>query len=560
MRVPLLLFLFGLLLRLLFWQATTDRDHVFATAFVGDAPIWQAQAADLARAAQDGKPPSLGELQLPLRPPGMTWLVASLWDGAAATAWRLRLLFVFLGAAIAPLLWLLLSRSFARPVATFAATICAASTSLMLLGSGPHNELPYLLLFLVSMFDYERLRRAAGAWPLLRWSVLQALLCLLRTEHLLTFVGLLALALRRQPARVRAAAIALAAFGATLLPWQVAAWRQIDHYNRHVGQPLPPPGTPLPARYLQWDDAALARVRELPACQQTAVFCFVGDTIRTRGGTRVTTDDLRVVEEAYGWWPRPLPRGGLALYGPLNFFLGNAKESDSGFSTTPLLRPPQLLGGPERYPPGMVLPQQLALSYPPHLRAVIDGYALGLAELTADVPAALLRIGKKLVHGWQGAATGLGGYNLPNGLSGTRRPVDFVVAEHLGASLWRLLIGALTLAGLLLLARHPAGGPWLCWAITKVIPIAAFFGYARQGALVVPVVALAAALAWDRWLRPRCTPRAWQRIGLALGTGLLLVETVRVFATEGITIEERPIAAATAEPPATHHVRCRIGY
>ncbi|MBL8897994.1 MAG: hypothetical protein JNM84_10225, partial [Planctomycetes bacterium] len=88
MARALLLFLLALLPRLLFWQATEDRDLAWSLCFVGDAPVWQDQAGALA-ASESSRDENLArELSLPLRPPAMTWVVSALWDGRADGAWK----------------------------------------------------------------------------------------------------------------------------------------------------------------------------------------------------------------------------------------------------------------------------------------------------------------------------------------------------------------------------------------------------------------------------------------------------------------------------------------
>ena len=65
----LLLFLLALGLRLLFWQATPDSAAPYPGYYKGDAPSWLAYAGAL----RDSK---LFELGLPLRPPGVGYLLA----------------------------------------------------------------------------------------------------------------------------------------------------------------------------------------------------------------------------------------------------------------------------------------------------------------------------------------------------------------------------------------------------------------------------------------------------------------------------------------------------
>lgn len=546
-RIPVLLFAVGLLLRLLFWHATADRELPWALAFQGDAPVWQQQAEALAMAAATGQPPQLEELRLPLRPPGMTWLVAALWDGAPVTAWRLRLLFACLGALVAPLVFLLL-RPLGRTTAVLAGGFCAIATNLMLLGSGPHNELPYLLLFLLTLFPQQRLAAGHAPWSAAGFGVLHGLACLLRAEHLLTFAAmLLCLRLQRAPAIRRHAAIACGTLLLTLLPWQWHCSQLIAEYNRS-GTALPPPGIPLPPAFLRWDEAALARVRELPVFQQVPVFRFVDDTVRVRGGAAVTSADLDIVREAYDCWPEPLRTPLLSLYGGLNFFLANTPEADGGFSSKALDRTPPLRGGDHRYPPGLrsVLPRdgRLSLSYPPHLDLVLHGYRRGWQEVVADPFGALLRCGRKLAHAGAGLASGIGGYNAPFGLSGTRRPVDFVTADGAFAWLVRLALLACAGAGLWRVRGNPATAPWLWFLLSKLLVVVVFFGYARQGALGIPVLALGIGAALAPWLEARWRPTTLTRLVIAIASVALALEVGRWATSPSIAVDGQVVTGS----------------
>lgn len=504
------LFALGLAAQLLFRLAGPDGGDGWQIGFQGDAPVWQ----DLARKLAAGTPDV--ELQLPWRPPGMQWLVAALWNGDPAGAWLPRLLTAACAASIAPLLWLWLRRKVAARTALLAAGLCAFASNVLLLGSGLHAETVYLPAVLGLLLVQDRLLGAqplvwALAWSLL-WGAGHGVLCLLRAEHALSLLAL-AMVARLGGAAWRPLLLGALASAAVLVPWQLHANALVADFNQ--GEPTLPP-SPLP-----WDQDAIARLRTLPAFQQGPVAQFVAETMRTRGASRVGKADLDVVREAYDCWPEPLPTAFVALYGGLNFYLANSPEAAGGFSRAALDRPPPLHGGEARFPRGLrqVLPRggQFSFSYPPHLDAIVHGTTRGFAELTADPLAAAGRIATKLWYAAQGATFGLGGYALPIGLSGERRQVDLVTATGPWAASWRLLLLATAALGLWSLASTRSLWPLAAFAVTKVLVVAGWFGYARQGALCLPLVALGLAAALERLpAAARVQTRHWLLTALAL--------------------------------------------
>ncbi len=513
----LVLFALGLFLRVAFWLATPDHTGLHAIAYQGDAPVWQRYAAG---------PGDDVEWALPFRPPGMAWLADLLTDGNDATAWWPRLCMVLLGALVAPLVYLGVRRGFSERPALIAGGLCACSSGLMLLGNGLHSEIPYLLLFLVSIFDFERMQNHSSAGvagvAAVRWALLQTTACLFRADHLLFVVLSLAwLRMRRRPCWLQHGTIVTATMIVALLPWQWHANHQVARANAEGFPGRTPPTLPWPGS-LPWNDDAMAAVAAMPAFARAATFGFVDATMRVRGAQRVTATDLRVLEEAYGYRPEPLTTPLLALYGPLNFFCANSDESTGGFSRTPLERRPPLHGGLDRYPRGLVLPNDLAFDYPPHLEAINHGYRLGLQWIAAHPQRAAELLVAKLAISWRGAATGFSGYALPMGLSGVREPVDLVVAEGPIATAWRVVLLLLALLGLWYARQQAAATPWLLWLLGKGITVALFFGYARLGALCVPSLAVLWTLVLDRWVCDRLSP-IWRRrlwfgcVVLALG-------------------------------------------
>lgn len=541
MRPALLLFVVALLMRCLFWVATPDREWTHAVACQGDAALWQQLAREQATPLPPGAQADL-QLRLPLRPPAMHWLVSSLWNGDAATAWRMRLLFVLLAALHAPLLYLALRREFAPRIACIAGAGAAVATNLMLIGSGLHVETPYLLVVLLTFLDWPEVRRGAHPLVAVRWGLLHGVATLLRAEHPLLLLLLLLLQWR-QGRRLLPLRWPLLGFAIAVLPWQVQAMRLVHRFND-----VPRPELPA-ARTLPWEPAALDAVRALPAFQQLPVWQFVDDTVRCRGGTRVQRSDLQVVVEAYGCWPEPLHQAFVALYGPLNFFLANSPESDGGFTNAPLQRRPPLLGGPERYPPGLlqVLPLQgqLTPDYPPHLQALNHGYGLGWEWIAAHPAAALRLVLHKLQFFWQGAASGIGGYGLPMGLSGPRRRVDLVTAEGAIAAGWRLLVLLAAGIGLWRGRRHAALPGWLLPLLTGVVANVLFFGYARLGALSLPSLLLLLALAADGVVA-RLPARTARRVGTGLLIAVLATEALRALSIGAPRLDGRDIG--TGQP------------
>jgi hypothetical protein len=559
----------ALALRVLFWLATPGADWPHSAFFKGDAVVWLQHALALER----GRP---FELDLPLRPPGAAWLIALLWDGRRESIESLRVAWAVQGALIPALMFVALRRAFSPVVAWLAAAAAAASTGLMLLSTTLDNETPYLLLVVLSLLWFEPLRAQPSALRLAAWSVLNGVACLFRVEHVLFYGLVLALLLlswsragaqrlaSRAASGLVAAALSLACFAGPLLPWHVRAWKAVQRYNT---QPPPEEGMAAVHRYtaqlgrVAWDAAARERRERLPAFTRETAAAFIAGTVVHRGARRVADADFAILDEAFGYQPRPMARFPfVAAYGPLNFALANGPRASGGFSRERLREAPRLEGGAQRYPPVLVQglpPEDLSFTYPPHLRLYNDGYAIGLRWL-GDDPAAFARLAaRKLTFFWDGAAMGFTGYNLPLGLSGVRRAVDFVVPEGGTIALaWRLLLLAFAAAGLVAGGRRTALHPWLIFLLTKLMVTVAFFGYARQGALAAPVVFLLAALAVERWVLRGPLGGAVRKahvLGAALLAAAVALEYNRWVAPPQVLIDGTVVTSAADPVPLDVH-------
>lgn len=563
--LALAIFSASLVSRLFFWRATPDRGMAWTAYFQGDAPLW----LDYARAIELGRPFELG---LPIHPPGAAWLVALLWNGVPSGIPPLRFAWVALGALVPLLVFLAAARSFSLRVAAVAGVWSAVSTGLLVLSTSVNNETPYLVLVAGSLWFFEDLRERPSTGRLALWSVANAVACLFRVEHLLFY--LLALVFfgfrwARVDGRraLRLAAASAFFFALPLVPWHATAWRAIARFNEET-RPLTPveeravAGVEEATRGIAWTPDAARMRDEMPGFARRTAAAFVLATAAHRGSRAIGVPEFRVLEQAFGYVPEPLSRHPfVSSYGPLNFALANNAGSDGGFDRSLLERPPPLEGGAASYPRPLVQglpPAELSFVYPPHLQLVNEGYSVGWRWIR-NHPGAFARLaGRKLAIFWEGAASGVTGYNLPMGLSGTRRSVDLVTAEGGAATAWRVAALAFGIAGLFAALGRAAAVPWLLFFASKVAVTVLFFGYARHGATVIPVLALAGGLAAERWVflrAPRLTDRAIARGAVALLVLAVTLEAARFLSKPDVRVDGLAIGAAGPSSPADHRSR-----
>jgi hypothetical protein len=514
-KVGLGLFLLALALRLFFWQATPDASWPHSAYYKGDAPIWLAYASAL----QQDQP---FELDLPLRPPGNAFLIASLWNGENLGVASLKLLWCLLGASTVLLLYGAVLRGFGSVTALVTGLFAALSTALMVLSTSLNNEAPYLLLVAATLYLWPQVRERSTAGPLFLWGGIHALACLVRVEHALYFALLLlwqvvarwreaeAPTTQRIGGVLKSLAPTVAAFALLLVPWHVRAWSACRDFNRV--EPEVNAATEGMFQRLEqalagvrWGEDARAELQKIPATSRRTMGHFVAATMVVRGGNEVTVESLQVIDEAFGRRPEPISEFPfVALYGGLNFYLANNPHAPAGFGRGFLDQPPPFAGGRSRYPAMLVAglpPPDLALTYPPHLEAVNHGYSKGLAWIVQEPGAFLALAGRKLSVFWSGASLGLGGYGLPLGMEGLRRRVDLVVPDGNAVVVaWRLACLGIVVLGFWV-GRRRCGElvPWIALLCSKLVVTVAFFGYARQGASVVPVVGLCLALVLGRF-------------------------------------------------------------
>ena len=356
-RLPLLLLLLALTVRVVAWRATPDAAWPYSALYKGDALVFLEQAREL----QHGRAPELG---LPIHPPGTARLLALAWSGESAGFPRVRLLWVLLGALSAPLLYLAAAPTLGPRVAAVAAGALATLHGSVVLALSPGSEAPASLLVLAALALAPRVR---GRLDLPGWALFGLLLglaCLFRVELALAVALLLAwLAWRaRRPGPPLAA---IAGLALALLPWHLQAWSALARVN---GEAPPGPALP-PGMRAGWSPEAAAWRDRLPGFARTTAAAFVEATVRHRGRARVEAADAGLLDQAFGSTPQPLPRWPfVSLYGPLNFALANRPGGDGGFSPGLLDEKPPLRPSASAYPPALVSglpPPQLALTYPP---------------------------------------------------------------------------------------------------------------------------------------------------------------------------------------------------
>ena len=133
--------------------------------------------------------------------------------------------------------------------------------------------------------------------------------------------------------------------------------------------------------------------------------------------------------------------------------------------------------------------------------------------------------------------------------------MDLVVPQGPLAAAWSLLVLGGCVAGVVAGRHRPALAPWLAFLASKVATTVLFFGYARQGALVTPVVALLLALAAARWVRPLAARWTGGRLPLVIALVLALpvaVEAVRWLREPQVTIDGQAAGPVDPFPPDEH--------
>jgi hypothetical protein len=103
------------------------------------------------------------------------------------------------------------------------------------------------------------------------------------------------------------------------------------------------------------------------------------------------------------------------------------------------------------------------------------------------------------------------------------------------------------LTGIVLAGRRAALVPWLLLLATRLAVTLLFFGYARQGAMAIPIVAILLALAVERVLHVRPSRLAFA----VLAVGVTL-EAARFVSKPQARLDGARIGRSDPHPPDEH--------
>jgi hypothetical protein len=464
--------------RLAFLRSNQDWTWPYTIFYEGDSETF----FDYARALLNGR---LYDNGIPFHPPGFAWVLAAVHALVGAGAGTARVPYVAVKVVIAligslpvGLIYLLAKPYLGRAAALLTSLLCAWSFGLFVIGVAPVTEGTYLTVLLLALLLWSRrFEHPLAAPDALPGGWRSAL-------GLGLILGFLALV------RAEGVLIALLLVGTGLLG--------LRGFFREPAWP----------RLRPWALVALGWMLAVAPW-----------TIRNAVHLSAMNERLA------GRLAEPLPRlVPLTIYGPVNLALANNPRADGTFSRAFLASKAQS---------GV-----LDLTDPQHLEFVLHGGRVAwswIREHPGDFGWLVLRKQRLFFSAW---TLGWTQWDWPGGLNGVRRPVDVFTPES-GAG-WGLGL-PLAVLGLICCLATP-GGPrrWsllvLLLTLAGMITTALFFGYVRQGLLLLPfwLTLTAAALVWivERlrkltsgftFLPTDPSPRALQILG-GLAAVLLLLE------------------------------------
>lgn len=462
-RRALMLGAFAVALRWLFLAGDPYRKLFFSPWYDGDT----SRFLQWARAIVTGATYDSG---LPFHPPLMAGVLA-FFDGAvrAGSFPFLKGLFGAVSALSVPLVYLIGRRLAGETAAIVAALLSAASFSQIVLGTALNVEALYLPLLLGSLLLVLVARDSGKRRHWVAAGLLSGLATLGRAEHL--------------------------PLAALVAVWAVA----VPARNPDGGEPPGPAATEPTERGAHRP----LRARLLPAA------LLLGSCI-----AMLLPWGIRNFV-AIGRWNEAHPEAQLSRfvlvtsYGPFNFALANHAAATGRFEPT--------------LPDGSPVPG-IDLTNPTHLELYRAGYRSGLDFLLGEPAAAARLAGRKLALFAGGFSHGLLGRNWPAGLDGVRAPVDLWVPDRRWLAVPWILLGGAGLALAALRQRWVAGLLGLVVAHRLLLAVA-FFGYARGGALLVPLAALGIGVLVEAALPARGGPRV-PRVAAGAAALLLLVQLV----------------------------------
>jgi len=438
--------------RAFFLISNGDRALPFSGFYHGDAETFFRHA----RAILSGVEYDSG---IPFHPPGFPYLLSLVHsvlgaggEGATVPHFRVRLLLALLSSLAVGLLFALVRPYLGRVVALLAAALCLYHFGLYVVAVAPVSEGVYITLLIGTLLLWTRTlphplaapgSKAASSevgssgaglsWKGSKigfWGFLCGLLC-----------GILALV------RAESLLLAMVLWGIGLLGWILRRRNEVEESSLGSRELIP------------W------------------VLFLVGLGLALMPWTlrnHRTLSDLN--ERMEGQLVEPLPTlVPITLYGPLNLALANHAGADGTFSRD-LMASEKQSGS-------------LQLTNPEHMEFLLHGDAMAWTFIKEEPGAWARLVLKKWRLLLDAGRLGWTQWDWPGGLNGLRRPVDIFV-PYSKAGLWWILPGCLLGLGVCLLR----GGSERRWAVFvllvtgyTLVVTAFFFGYTRQGLLLVPL-------------------------------------------------------------------------
>ena len=423
--------------RLAFLRSNRDWPWPYTLFYEGDSETY----FDYARALLNGR---LYDNGIPFHPPGFAWVLAAVHTlvGGGPGIGRVpyvavKIVIALIGSLPVGLIYLLARPYLGRAAALVASLLCAWSFGLYMIGVAPVTEGTYLTLLMLALLIWTRRMKHPLAAPDAIEGGWKTALGLGLT------LGFLALT------RAEGVLVAILVLSTGLLGLR-------KEFSRSSLRP--------------WALVALGWV--LAVAPWTI-----------RNAVRLSAINERLGVQIAEPLPTFVP---LTIYGPVNLALANNPQADGTFSRAFLSSRSQSA--------------VLDLTDPQHLDFILHGDRMAWSWMRENPGAFARLVGAKWKLFFSAWKLGWTQWDWPGGLDGVRRPVDVFTPDS-GVGWWLGLPFALL--GLICCLATP-GGPrrWavlvLLLTVTGMITTGLFFGYVRQGLLLLPfwLTLTATALVW----------------------------------------------------------------